>query len=109
MFRSHPKPEKKEKKKKGLKRKRKATGEAQVFLKCWSEREHICTNCKVYLGEVAHSYNFAHLIRKGRDGSGRLNPDNILLHCFECHQQMDQGTSEGYNKRKGLHEKEEQE
>ena len=77
-----------------------ATGEAEVFKHIWEEREHFCTNCGEGLPEPPKAYYFAHVIRKGKDNSKRLDKNNIMLHCFKCHHELDNGTKEKYNQRK---------
>lgn len=79
---------------------RKPTGEAGIFRAIWDTRPHICTNCKAWLPEPPRTYYFAHKIRKGKDESQRLNPENIEIHCLICHQLKDQGTKKQYDARK---------
>lgn len=88
-------------------KRRKPTGEAEVFKEIWDEREHICTNCKAHLGDEAKTFHFAHKIPKGREPKLRLVKENIMLHCFECHREYDQGIRDKYNARFDLHKKEE--
>lgn len=84
----------------------KATGEREMFLEIWEEREHFCTNCGVYLGEVPHAFMFAHVEAKSLNGGKkRLERANVELHCAECHYCLDHGSKEMYNKRKGLYER----
>jgi hypothetical protein len=63
----------------------KATGERVLFLEIWSEREHICKNCKTLLGSVPCNWMFSHKIAKGVDKSLRLDKGNIDLLCYDCH------------------------
>lgn len=79
--------------KKPLKRKRKATGERELFLKIWDERPHICTNrlCRRSLGDEPMAYYFAHVLSKGSRPDLRLDPENIVILCLSCHCQYDQG------------------
>ena len=76
----------KTKKPKGLKSKiKKPTGEKEVFLQIWKERPHICSNCKEPLGHEPLAHFFSHIVPKSRNESLRLDPDNILLQCWLCH------------------------
>ena len=77
---------------------KKSTGEKAMFLKIWSVREHQCTHCKMWLGEEPLAQFFAHTVRKSKDNSLRLNPDNVQLMCLECHMAMDQGSKEQFDK-----------
>ncbi len=104
-FRPDPKPPKREPKSKkplvrtAIKKKFVVTGEKDVFEIIWSEREHICTNCKTYLGEDAQAWFFAHIKSKKKFPELRLEKTNIMLHCLICHHEYDNGTKEKYNKR----------
>lgn len=79
---------------------RKPTGEAAMFLEIWSQRPHVCVNCREGLGKEPRTFYFSHIIPKGRRPDLRLNPDNIQLLCFECHRAYDQGTKAQYEARK---------
>lgn len=102
---SDPKPEKQENpKKKGLKRvplkkKFKATGEKEVFAEIWSERPHVCVNCKEHLGNEAKAWFFAHIKSKKKFPELRLDKNNIQLLCLKCHHEFDNGTKESFTKR----------
>jgi len=85
---------------KGLKRVRKPTGEAVMFLKIWAERAHICTNCGAGLGNEARTYYFSHIKSKGAHPELRLKADNIQLLCFECHSLFDTGTQKQFQERR---------
>ncbi len=108
-YKPYPKPIRKEKrprisiKRTAIKKKYKATGEKLVFKLIWDSRPHICANCKIPLGDTAHTYNFAHIVRKSRSENERLNPANISLHCLTCHMERDQGTKEKYEARTNLY------
>jgi len=79
--------------------KRKPTGEAEVFREIWEEREHICTNCKIHLGNDARAHYFAHIKPKKKHPELRLEKTNISLLCMQCHYELDMGTKESFNKR----------
>lgn len=76
-----------------IKRKRKATGEKDLFLEIWNERPHICSNknCQKYLGEEPLAYYFAHIKSKGAYPELRLEKSNLALLCWRCHQAFDFG------------------
>lgn len=70
-------------------KKRKNTGEKEVFEEIRNERPHICTICKKNIIE-AQARCFAHLLAKGMYPKYRLNKDNIALVCsIECHHELD--------------------
>lgn len=73
---------------------RKPTGELEVFKLIWSERPHICNNCRVNLGEQMNVRYMSHIISKGRDTTLRLDPDNIEVLCPKCHDIHENGTIE---------------
>jgi 5-methylcytosine-specific restriction endonuclease McrA len=67
-----------------IKRKRRATGEAEVFRQIWDTRPHLCEQCGALIRE-ARAVNFAHVIPKSRRPDLRLEPSNIRLLCAPCH------------------------
>lgn len=89
-FRPDPKPEKK--------KKVKATGEKELFIEIWFEREHICDNCKKGMREPEIS-NFHHIKHKSKYPELRLAKDNIVIWCFDCHYIHHNGTKEQFNNR----------
>ena len=82
-----------------MKRRRKPTGEKKLFFKIWSERPHICVNCKDYLGHEARAHNFAHIKPKGLYPELRLDPSNIMLLCYACHYAYDFQGKDKFNSR----------
>lgn len=76
------------------------TGEAVVFREIWAVRERRCINCKTWLGNVMRSFFFAHIKPKSTHPHLRLDPNNIMLLCWECHDAYDKRGIEAYNKRK---------
>lgn len=89
-------------KKKPVKKKivnRKKTGESALFKEIWEEREHICINCKVYLGEEPIVHFFSHRKGKGANPELRLDKDNIDLLCRDCHYARDFQGKDKFNKR----------
>lgn len=70
-------------------KKRKNTGEKEVFEEIRNERPHYCTICNKYITE-AQARCFAHLLAKGMYPKYRLNKNNIALVCNpECHKDID--------------------
>lgn len=74
--------------------KRKPTGEAKVFRAIWEEREHRCEVCRIVIAEAKAS-NFSHLLPKGSYPSMRLDPRNIRIKCWKCHDLWHRHTAEG--------------
>ena len=73
-----------EKQKISIKRK-KTTGELELFKEIWQEREHVCVKCGKKLPEPLRSYYFSHKKSKGAFPELRLVKTNIELNCFDCH------------------------
>tara|TARA_R110001606_G_scaffold84441_6_gene192120 strand:- start:2896 stop:3228 length:333 start_codon:yes stop_codon:yes gene_type:complete len=65
-------------------KKKKPTGEWDMFMEIWAERKHICANCGKKL-ESPLPIHFSHILTKGRTPELRLNKDNIELLCAEDH------------------------
>lgn len=82
-----------------MKRKRKNTGEAQLFYEIWQERPHICINCKAHLGNDARTWHFSHIKPKGKYPELRLDKNNIQLLCYDCHYAYDFKTKEKFQER----------
>ena len=80
-------------------KKRKATGEKIIFEEIWNERNHICINCKVHLGNEAKTFYFSHILPKGRFPQLRLIKSNIQLLCYDCHYAHDFKEKKDYQKR----------
>jgi len=80
--------------------KRKETGEWNLFLAIWAVRDHACTNCGIFLGDIPQPHFFSHIKSKGAHPELRLEPKNINLLCFECHREYDQGTKEKFDARR---------
>lgn len=98
-----PKKQPKPLRRSAVKKKYRATGEAKVFREIWETRPHVCTNCKAYLGSEAKAIFFSHIKRKSQYPKLRLDPNNIELHCAECHIARDQGTEAKYLSRKDIY------
>ncbi len=88
---------------KPLSKKRKTTGEKVLFLEIWSERKHICNNCKKQLGEEPRPYMFSHVKPKGLYPELRLEKTNIDLSCWDCHYAWGNQGIDKFNARKDLY------
>lgn len=95
---SYSKPERTAIKKKP----KEATGEREVFLKIWKERPHVCTNCQDPLGNEPLAHFFAHILSKKRRPDLKLDPNNIMILCSDCHYAYDFRSKEEFEKRKKL-------
>ena len=73
-------------------KKYKPTGEKTVFELIWNQRPHRCVSCGQWLGDVAISDYFSHIVRTSKNEDLRLRPDNIVLECKQCHDNWDCGT-----------------
>lgn len=89
--------------------KKQPTGEYNVFLEIWNEREHICTNCKQSLDRFVSEETgnpsamlFSHIKSKGSRPDLRNNKGNIELLCPDCHHLYEFGSKEVFLKRKRL-------
>ncbi len=85
--------------------KRKATGEREVFLQIWEEREHICEHCCDQLGDEPLAQFFSHKKSKKTYPELRLLKEWIDLFCFDCHYCRDHGTQAQFDARKDLYKK----
>lgn len=65
-------------------KRRRQTGEREVFLRIWEDRPHCCEVCRVAIAE-AKAGNFSHILPKGTYPERRLDPANIALLCLDCH------------------------
>lgn len=81
---------------------RKPTGEKQLFLEIWGERDHVCHNCKSTLPEPPQTFYFMHVKSKGAFPELRLQKSNIKLSCWDCHYAYDHVGKDAYNKRKTI-------
>jgi len=66
-------------------KRRKITGELEVFKAIWATREHKSQISGETLGEFSVSY-FSHILSKGAYGRFRLYPKNIILKTHKEHQ-----------------------
>ncbi len=82
---------------------RRSTGEAKLFKEIWEEREHVCHNCGIPLGDEMKTFFFMHVKSKGAHGKLRLVKSNIELSCYDCHMAYDRIGIEAYKLRNGLY------
>lgn len=86
---------------------KKSTGEYQLFLEIWGEREHKCSNCKADLSENVSRRSFvkyfSHQKSKGAFPELRLDKNNIELNCPPCHDLWEFGDREKFSLRKDLY------
>jgi DNA-directed RNA polymerase subunit RPC12/RpoP len=85
------------------KRKHKKTGEWELFMEIWAEREHKCHNCGIRIF-VPKPINFMHKKSKGASPSLRLKKSNIEIVCRDCHYAYDFQGMDKYNERKDLYD-----
>lgn len=55
----------------------------------WESRPHVCIECAANLPEYPDRIFFSHLHSKGSHPASRHDPDNIVLHCPDCHQKWE--------------------
>lgn len=72
-------------------RKKKPTGEREMFLEIWEERPHVCKNCGRHLGNEPRAHYFSHIHSKGAHPELRLKKSNVDLLCYDCHHDRDFG------------------
>jgi len=77
---------------------KKATGELKVFEEIWQERQPYCINCGRWLGREMKTHFFAHIKPKSTYPELRLDKDNIMLLCMDCHFAYDHQGQEAYRK-----------
>lgn len=73
-----------EEKKKGNKEK-----DEKFYREIWSERDHICEVCCDPLGDTYNPVFFSHILTKKSYPRFRHYHKNVLLKCFECHQEWE--------------------
>lgn len=67
-----------------FKRKKRKTGELEVFKQIYEERPNICEWCGTYINEFSVA-NYHHIKPKSRFPELRLVKENIIKICFDCH------------------------
>lgn len=93
---THQKGESRSNQRKTTLKRRKKTGEKEVFLRVWESRPHYCSNpnCKRWLGNEPKAHFFSHIKPKSTHPELRLEESNIQLLCFDCHYEYDFGKKE---------------
>ncbi len=79
---------------------RKPTGERALFLALWKIRPHICANCLDPLGDEPLAHFFSHDKTKKAHSELRLDPNNISILCWDCHNAKDCRGKEAFDARK---------
>ena len=68
----------------------------EMFHNIWvSSKVKECALCGEWLPHPARSFYFSHILSKGAYIQGKLDPENIMYNCFDCHQKWDQGDPSG--------------
>lgn len=80
------------KRRKISRKRKKPTGERELFAKIWGKREHVCSHCGAKLQEPIRSFYFSHIKSKGAFPELRLEESNIELMCLKCHQEYEFGS-----------------
>jgi len=57
----------------------------------WNSRAHECQCCEKPLNYPIRTYYFSHVLGKGAWPIAKWWKENILLMCWECHQEWDFG------------------
>ena len=63
----------------------------QFFLHIWKLRQHVCENCNNKLGKEPLSYMFDHILEKNKYPALKLEEDNIMMLCLDCHDNKTRG------------------
>ena len=71
---------------------KKSSGQKELFIEIWNEREHVSELSGKHLGNDMNAWFFAHILSKGSNPHLKLNKDNIMLLTQEEHWQLDQNT-----------------
>ncbi len=72
----------------------------KFFMNIWAKRPHVCEHCGKWLGKEPRTYMFDHLLEKCKYPELRLEEDNILLVCLQCHDLKSRGIiSEKYQEK----------
>lgn len=77
-------------------KKRKSSGQADVFKQIWDSRPHRCEVCNTPIHE-ARAINFSHILPKGGYPSMKLDPRNIEIWCADCHEGWTMGSRKSSN------------
>jgi hypothetical protein len=63
----------------------------EFYKEIWAEREHICEECGIHLGDVMNKVFMSHHLTKGSTPTLRYDKKNLNLLCFGCHQNWEFG------------------
>lgn len=63
----------------------------EFYKEIWKEREHICEECGIHLGDVLNKAFISHILTKGSTPTLRHDKDNVQIYCFFHHQQKEFG------------------
>lgn len=61
------------------------------FMDIWDNSPHFCRSCSKPLGDEPRSMYFDHLLPKAQYPDLKFEKDNILLVCWQCHDQRHLG------------------
>ena len=89
-------------KKQAIQRKRKVTGEGELFKEIAQERPHICFVTGTPILHITH-WNFLHVVSKGSNPALRLLKENIVLGQRWVHDIYDNGDRAKLEKYEGYH------
>ena len=62
-----------------------------LFLEIWKERPHKCVHCGKNLGEEPKAIYFSHLLGRAAYPNLKMDKENIVIMCDECHYDWDFG------------------
>jgi len=97
-------------KKQAIQRKRKVTGEGELFKEIAQERPHICFVTGTPILHLTH-WNCAHIVSKGSNQALRLVKENIVLvqrwvhDIYDCGDRSKLEKYEGYHKMVEIHDR----
>jgi 5-methylcytosine-specific restriction endonuclease McrA len=65
-----------------------AAMDRDFYLDIWHASAHKCQNCGCGLGSVPNGIFFHHVLFKSKRPDLRYVPENIMLLCLQCHDQI---------------------
>jgi len=57
----------------------------EFYKEIWAEREHICEECGIYLGDTLNKAYISHILTKGSTPTLRHDKRNVMVYCVPCH------------------------
>lgn len=66
-----------------------AEADKQFYSEVWNASPHKCEVCKVKLGKEPLTVFFHHILNKFSFPGFRHSPENILIVCHKCHNQIE--------------------